>query len=553
MELMGNMISYIKWRGDLDFTERPLNELDNLVFCQLTYLDMRPAFQAQTSMTVRELVDFLLDHDGLNPMVLGDYEAVFTEFARAVADSRRFGDLTIEHYREEYDPGREREIQFAAMSFRIDRQTSFIAFRGTDASLVGWKEDFMLSFRRIDAQEAALEYLTAMLDPERRYYMGGHSKGGNLVLYAASQLPKSLQDCLVHLYINDAPGLCEDVLDTSAIALLDTISTKIVPEYDVIGKVFEMPISHSLIVQSSEKGLMQHDMLSWQIRDGHLDLAPAQAPGSIWIGTVLDNWLSNVTTQEREVLVNDLFDAIANAGVESFNELGKLGRSEFESILSGITHIDPVSLKAASSLPLVIAIGAKGAKKARSGLSRLLSLLTTNRYVQSGALGLCGIGCLLLPNHLLTLTIAIALSLWTLGIVINTVKMLKKSGWDFSAVQMQANICLLSVAVYAVLLIKESALLLTSDLIYGLVLLFLAYKASGSAGKKPKGSAIRVIRICEAVLLWFVALWNLVAPFNTMRYVTFGSGILLCVVALGRLTRELLTHYRAQKKATAQS
>ena len=520
---MANLQDYVIWRGDLSFAERPLTELDNLVLCQLSYIDMSSVFPHGEVIALRDVVQALLDRGGIRTLVADGEEKhdEYEEFARAAAASRRFGSLLMTNYEDILDP--QQQIQFSAVTFRISRDTAFIAFRGTDDSLVGWKEDFMLSFEKIPAQEQALSYLMRVMQPDLRYYIGGHSKGANLALYASCLLPKEQFGQLLHVYVNDGPGLCPDVLDTSVIERIDPITTKIVPEYDVIGKIFEMPITDNRIVRSNARGILQHGILTWQLRDAGLDLVSSNAPGSMWIGQVLDQWIGGVSNvEDRRTFVNDLFDTIGACGITNFNELSGVGPDGLERMLGTVSHISPVTLDVARARPVAAVTGQKSQDTWTYRLSNLLKNSVLTRALLLIVSGLCA---MLIPNELLPLSIAIGMTAFAAFELVYTFRRLKALHWDLKAMQAQAFICLASIAIYLMILIKDGALMLLSNAIFGTLFLLMAYHIADRIKGQKKHSFRFFWSIAEAVLLTLMAIFILIAPSGAVGSFTFGTGI----------------------------
>ncbi len=546
---MSNIYDYVTWRGDLSFAERPFNELDNLVLCQLSYIDMSKAFPAGEIISAGDLIRVLLERGQLNTLVADGQlrREEYTAFARAAADSERFGKLLMSDYVDILDE--EQQIQFSAVTFRINKDTAFIAFRGTDSSLVGWKEDFMLSFEKIRAQEEALQYVRRQLhgresgtaaEPENReagtplrYYIGGHSKGANLALYAACLLTQEERERILHVYVNDGPGLCADVMDLSVMEQVDPITTKIVPEYDVIGKIFEMPVTDNRIVRSSDIGIMQHGIITWQLRDGALDLVPENDPGSIWIGHVMDQWIGGVSNMEdRKTFIDELFDTIGAGGIRDFNEMSALGPDGLERILGAAAGISPITREVARALPVTAVIGK------RDDASRLQSLwnrLRESVFARSVALIVTGLGAVALPQYMLPATMAVVLAVFVALELIYTVRRFREVHGDMKAMQVQTYICIAGVAVYLMILIKDNALMLLSNVIFGVIFLFLAYHIVDRMKQTGRRTWRWYWSFAEAVLLGGMGAAVLLVPESTIWAVTFVGGLLFLIDGLVHL------------------
>ena len=578
---MANIYDYIKWRGDLSFEERPFSEIDSLVLCQLSYIDMRSVFPPGGILSVHEAVGALLAEGGgqLDTMILNGEEEreTYTVFARAAADSRRFGPLLMEQYVDVRD--KEQQTQFSAVTFRLNPHVSYVAFRGTDDSLVGWKEDFMLSFERIPAQKAALAYLMERMDESlsvtsapvtsapKRFHIGGHSKGANLALYAAVLLPKDMQDRLEHVHLYDGPGLCPDVALTpvredgrtdspeaspdagaespdrvlpsadvlSLIAAIDPIATKIVPEYDVVGKIFEMPITDNRIVRSTGEGVMQHAITTWQLTPGgELDLVSQNAPGSIWIGKALDAWIGGVDNESRRVFIDDLF-GVLGAGGESLNDFSSLSPLQIERIISEASGISSTTIDVAVSLPIAAATGV--GRRERSRVQEyLLGLFHHNTYSRALLLIAAGVCCLLLPGSLLPLSLGVVLTVLLFYEIFYYVKRLRELKWDAGANSTQGFLCLASIMVYAIIMIKADMLTMLSNIVYGGVFLFLAYHIFKRLNEPGKHSGLpKWWSIAEGTALIILAVLVLIVPTGALAAFTVALGSILLLDGAAQL------------------
>ncbi len=524
---MPNVTDYVTWRGDLTFEERPFNEIDNLVLCQIAYIDMRSVFPEGEIIAVSDVIHALLEQNKLETLVADGVQKreEYTEFAAAVADSKRFGRLLMSNYVDILD--QKQQIQFSAVTFRLDKHTAFAAFRGTDDTLVGWKEDFMLSFERIPAQEQALSYLQNTMDLSLSYYIGGHSKGANLALYAACLLPDAQRKRVLHVYANDGPGLCPDVMDTELIRNVDAITTKIVPEYDVIGKIFEMPVTDNRIVKSSGTGILQHGILTWQVNADGLMLVPDNAPGSIWIGQVMDQWIGGVSNvEDRKIFIDDLFDALSAGGVDTFYEMTALGPEGFERILSVVSKVSPVTLDVASALPVAAVTGQSADKSLGRKVSELFrESVLVRAFILLGG----GAGCILLPGGMLPLTLAVLMAAFVALEIVFTIKRFRQLKGDMKAMQVQTYICMASIAVYLMILIKDNALMLISNAVFGLIFLFLAYHITDRAKSITGRDRRWYWSVLEAGIFTVMGVFVLIAPESTIQTFTFCAGIVFVI------------------------
>ena len=365
---MDHLIDYIKWMGDISFKALPFNEADALVLCMLSYYDLSPLFQGRTKKApLRESLR-LLEEGTVRVMLVGRNRG-FREILECAARSERYGTLLMRDYVDLYrqDP----PLQFAAVTFCAP-DFRFVAFRGTDDSLAGWEEDFRISFTITEAQRLAAEYAAKAMKSCKPCYIGGHSKGGNLALYAACTLPEAAWDRVEHLYLLDGPGICSEVMDDSAIRRIDAKATRIVPAFSIVGKLFEPQITDSRIVQSSASGFVQHSLDTWGIDHGKLLLADGPNPRSVWINEVLARWIGGISQEDRGIFVEELFDALAADGAASLDEIEERGVGGFEAILAKLFSSSKVTRKTLGDLPKRAILGDQYDAIAQKGLSAWL-------------------------------------------------------------------------------------------------------------------------------------------------------------------------------------
>lgn len=323
---MADINDYLRWRGDLSFVERPFNDVDNVICSALAYLCFAGIVggEGEPSVRVLDACDRLLSNtvEGLAERIC-TLARIEPSFLSLVGASRRFGQGWLRDYAEVFDE--DQNVQFAAVTIDLSPTESYVAFRGTDATLVGWREDFMMSFVETGAQRAAADYLAREVErlaaEGRAVYAGGHSKGGNLAVYAALSLEPALRDCLECVWSNDGPGMMPELQPRDAHALLGERYRRIVPAYSVVGMLFERPDEPRLVCESSAVGIMQHDPTSWQVRFDGMRVASVLNPESVVVNKAIDSWLSGLGFKERYDFTMQLFDALGAGGAERLDEI----------------------------------------------------------------------------------------------------------------------------------------------------------------------------------------------------------------------------------------
>ena len=312
---MTNIFDYLTWRGDLTFSQDPPNAVDALIFSTLAYVAYgkeaeRDAAQAASLRTcAREF--FSLDTLESRVRVRRDMELL-----QQAAETVRFGQTKLCRYRSEFLP--EQETQFAAMTFLLDDGSMFVVFRGTDNSLVGWKEDFNMTFQQtIPAQRLAQEYVReTALEHAAPMRIAGHSKGGNLAVFAAARTSPMLRGRILEVFNNDGPGFTKYMIgDPGYAAMVPRIRTYI-PQSSVIGMLLEHEEPY-LVIRSKNVGIMQHDPYSWEVEGPSFLPVQEITESSQFLDATIKTWFASMTNQERNRLVDVMFALLGTGGVEN--------------------------------------------------------------------------------------------------------------------------------------------------------------------------------------------------------------------------------------------
>ena len=337
------MFDYLTWRGDLSFKTSPFNPVDNIILSQLAY------------MTLDDIVPHTGDKDGISmDLAIRIYNEKLhspeglkqTSFFKddpklinAIAASRRFGDCQLFGYVNHVDTNR--EIQFSALTIYINDESCFISYRGTDISLIGWKENFNMSFKEvIPSQIESVEYIekmASMVDGPLR--IGGHSKGGNLAMYAASQCNKHIQKRITAVYSNDAPGFHDKIINSGGFAAIKDRIYSYVPQSSVIGMFLKQGYDN-IVIKSSQSGLMQHDLYSWEVTHNNLVLMDKPTNSSRYVNKTLRDWIDSFDPVRKEQFIEALYLVISKAEITSIHELEVSWFAAACRIIKSLGHID---------------------------------------------------------------------------------------------------------------------------------------------------------------------------------------------------------------------
>lgn len=308
---MASMIDYVKWRGDVSFSESPLNAIDALIFSELSYVhfdDLVPSSVIAKGVPLSTLSKkfFSLHYDRNKIGAILPTAEIHSLFKLA-SESRRFSAVCVKGFINEVDAKTEK--QFCAMCFDVGKNTTVVTFRGTDDTLIGWKEDLNMSFfTPVPSQKHAVEYLNSVIRRNERenYFVCGHSKGGNLASYASIKCAPEFQSKIKASFSFDGPGFKKSFVSASKKCPILSRIYKFSPENTIIGAVFH-PVESCYYVESNAKGLYQHDAFSWEVLGKGFVLVDSPSKSSLDFHNTLENLVRNMTDAEKIEFVDALY------------------------------------------------------------------------------------------------------------------------------------------------------------------------------------------------------------------------------------------------------
>lgn len=340
---MGNIMDYISWRGDLSFEQSQFNEVDNLILACFSYvnLDGIPAVTKQKGIGLKKLTEEFMK---LHTMKELEADKSFIRPApfmmMEMAKSVRFGKCVVRNYVN--DIVTEAEQQFAAMEIVLEDGTSYVSFRGTDDTIIGWKEDFNLSTGVVPAQKRAIEYLQKISEhTDGMLRVGGHSKGGNLAIYG-SVMCKSAHEKILEIYSNDGPGFSREFQELPEMKEMMPKIIRIIPEYSIIGTLLEHE-KEPVIVASSSKGLLQHDGFSWEVQGPALVRRDSLNKTALRFIEILHKWIDGMDTEQKRLLIEDLFATLQASGYENLSEVQSGGLKSLAAMVKRVEKFAPES------------------------------------------------------------------------------------------------------------------------------------------------------------------------------------------------------------------
>lgn len=340
---MGNIMDYISWRGDLSFEQAQFNEVDNLILACFSYvnLDGISAVTKQKGIGLKKLTKEFMK---LHTMKELEADKSFIRLApfmmMEMAKSVRFGKCVVRNYVN--DIVTEAEQQFAAMEIVLEDGTSYVSFRGTDDTIIGWKEDFNLSTGVVPAQKRAIEYLQKISEhTDGMLRVGGHSKGGNLAIYG-SVMCKSAHEKILEIYSNDGPGFSREFQELPEMKEMMPKIIRIIPEYSIIGTLLEHE-KEPVIVASSSKGLLQHDGFSWAVQGPALVRRDSLNKTALRFIEILHKWIDGMDTEQKRLLIEDLFATLQASGYENLSEVQSGGLKSLAAMVKRVEKFAPES------------------------------------------------------------------------------------------------------------------------------------------------------------------------------------------------------------------
>ena len=316
-----NLFDYLEWRGDVPFSVDPFNEADNMVLSELAYTKLGGIVPGDgTAVPIRDVcTQFFTLHTTEEVLAEKNYTAKAALMMPLMAEGARFRDTRMCLYSEE--TSEEAGMQFAAVTFLLGDGSVFAAFRGTDGTLAGWKEDFRFSYLSgTEGQLRAAEYLslTGLRNPGV-IRTGGHSKGGNLAVYAAACCDPRVQERIEAVWDNDGPGFRPEFLESEGYRRIRSRITFLVPEKSVIGMLMDLSVEPK-VVKSIAGGAVQHDGFTWQVRRNRFEEGTLSETSRV-VNRMLDGWMEQMSDSAREELTENVFALLGATGAETIEEM----------------------------------------------------------------------------------------------------------------------------------------------------------------------------------------------------------------------------------------
>lgn len=351
---MATLNDYLDWRGDIPFSALPPCEVDCLIFSIIAYIKLEDIVSPEHAggITLSDAVKaFFEKYTAPEERRLGLFiHPEFVDMFERVSVFPRFSDIVLHGYTNEVSE--EREMQFAAVTADLpDTDISVVCFRGTDDNIVGWKEDFGLSFMdEVPSQRKAKEYLAAVAaSSESRLYLTGHSKGGHLAVWSAVHSHQKVRDRIVRIYSNDGPGFLPTVIESAEYAELSDRITTLVPQSSLVGLLLDNDRSFQ-VIKSRKSGILQHNPFLWELMGARFIRMEQLSDEGVKNDTVIRARIADMTPEERRKFTELLFDLISSTGAKTLSELNESKLKSVQAVLKAVSGFDKGTKETAGML-----------------------------------------------------------------------------------------------------------------------------------------------------------------------------------------------------------
>jgi hypothetical protein len=340
---MAGLYDYLTWRGDITFGRSSLNEIDNLIFSILAYGKYDQIFNTRNNHEGIPLEQVAKTYSSLQETQNGTEKSLgfFAEvptLLKKVAATKRFANVRLSRYVDKLD--QDEATQFAAMVFSMGKNRHYIAFRGTDTNLVGWKEDLQMSFLdEIPAQKTGASYLhRALSELPGKFTVGGHSKGGNVAVFASVNATEEEKARILAVYNNDGPGFHPEFVERVEYKKMLSRIHVFIPRSSIVGILLEHGGDYT-VIGSKQISILQHDPFSWEIEGIGFKPEKGLAKGALAMKSAIRSWLATVSKEEREHFVKGFCELIEATGAQTLEDLTNDKLQSTYAILKAYTHM----------------------------------------------------------------------------------------------------------------------------------------------------------------------------------------------------------------------
>lgn len=347
---MSHIVSYIKRQKDNTFSQVPFNEVDALVLAQFVYLKW----------------------DGIVPTLSEDKEGVFLhqvaenldyghvffderyrkdnlELFEAMAESRRFGRLQMNYFSDITSV--QAETQFSAMTVFLEDGPVVVIYRGTDETMVGWKEDFNMCFKEpVMGQRLSTLYLQQISKIiEGNFIVSGHSKGGNFAVYASMNVEEEIQNRIERVYSFDSPGFRPEILESVDFNRIKDRIIKYLPHSSIFGMLLQSKEDFQ-VVECFSIGVLQHNPYNWQVSENEFKKVDKLDRGSVFLNATYNEWIYSLTDEELHAFSEIWYQIMQEANITTMLEFTKEPGKTLIHLIDAIRETDDKTKEMAKEL-----------------------------------------------------------------------------------------------------------------------------------------------------------------------------------------------------------
>ena len=334
-----NVIDYIDYYGKYSFDERPFNEIDNLVFSLISYVDLnkqvsKNSFKPISLSEVSDDIFKSIDSSFIKKQILATREGL--KVLEEASKVNRYKDIKLINYVYKADE----KSQFSAVTFKISSNLCYVSFEGTDQLISGWEEDFKMAYRfPVEAQVYAKNYLNKhFILKNTKIIVGGHSKGGNLALTSAMYCNRLIKNKIVKIYSNDGQGLRISQITSKQFKSIEDRYIHIVPNYSIVGMLLRNNDNYK-VIKSNKKGIMAHSGLSWQVSYDHFEMDKLSRFSKVF-KEGFEKWLDNYDDEQRKLFVTSIFDLLYKNNIRDIKEI-KSKKEFIKNIIKSSKELHP--------------------------------------------------------------------------------------------------------------------------------------------------------------------------------------------------------------------
>ena len=343
--MAGTMIDYLKKYGDCSLAQMPFGDVDSLILCQLAYLkydgivcDVR---HKGPSVSLKDIAA----HADYEKLFADErYEEVNRQLFEAALAGKRFGNMRLNCYINLIE--KEWETQFSAVTFLLEDGTIYIAFRGTDETIIGWKEDFNMAYiSPIPGQYYSVKYLNMVTSRlHKRFMVGGHSKGGNLAVYSAMNCLPTVQERIEKIYSMDGPSFRPEVLKQCGYEKIEDRVVKILPQSSFVGMLFEQGI-HYKVVGSNRLGLAQHDPYTWLVEDDRFVIVDDIYESRRFMDNTVNEWILSLDEEQLRTVVDTMYKVVSASQADDLITFVADWKKSLNGIMAALKELDEESVR----------------------------------------------------------------------------------------------------------------------------------------------------------------------------------------------------------------